>query len=411
MVQTIERGTSALMVAGALIMALSAPISLSLFALGSVLLIFGWLVSGKWGGKIESATSFAVTIPLVIFVAYAAATALYSDGEWSHTVRVLSSYLKLLLIPILLSIAVQYNLGERLLTAFYASCVLLLLLVWLDLVINIPWSQQSGVGVTAYHNIFMTYISQGMALNACAVLAWYKGQTSGTERARYLHKMIVLLAFGAVFALNGSRIGYITGLGVAVLVAVGWWRRRGAKRMVAALLLGMVLVFLFSPQLVGRVVQVFNDLMAYESADTAVTSSGTRLGMALYSLDLIREAPIFGHGLGDYRTSALKFFAEGAAVQISAIAPTNQFLFIGVEMGLVGVALFVWLLFVLLKPIFRATLEKKLLGVGLFWIFFVDAMGHHPIWDAGERQLSLIMLCLIALQAHLSSEHVGEARP
>ena len=397
MIQTIERGTSALMVAGALIMALSAPISLSLFALGSVLLIFGWLVSGKWGGKIESATSFAVTIPLVIFVAYAAATALYSDGEWSHTVRVLSSYLKLLLIPILLSIAVQYNLGERLLTAFYASCVLLLLLVWLDLVINIPWSQQSGVGVTTYHNIFMTYISQGMALNACAVLAWYKGQTSGTERARYLHKMIVLLAFGAVFALNGSRIGYITGLGVAVLVAAGGWGERRAWRTTLALFLSLLIVLWFSPQFGDRVTQVINDLLAYSSPDTAVTSVGTRLGMVLYSLDLIFQAPIFGHGLGDYRTSALTFFSEGAALQISAIAPTNQFLFIGVEMGIVGVALFSWLLFMLLKPIFRATLEKKLLGVGLFWIFFVDSMGHHPIWDAGERQITLMLLIFICM--------------
>jgi O-antigen ligase len=397
MIQTIERGTSALMVAGALIMALSAPISLSLFALGSVLLICGWLVSGKWGGKIESATSFAVTIPLVIFVAYAAATALYSDGEWSHTVRVLSSYLKLLLIPILLSIAVQRKLGERLLTVFYASCVLLLLLVWLDLVINVPWSQQSGVGFIAYHNIFMTYISQGMALNACAVLAWYKGQTAQTRGARYFHGIIVLLALGAVFALNGSRIGYITGLGVAVLVAVGWWQGRRAWRTTVALFLSLLIVFLFSPQFDGRVIQVTNDLLAYSSPDAAVTSAGTRLGMALYSLDLISQAPIFGHGLGDYRTLALSFFAEGAARGTSAIAPTNQFLFIAAEMGLIGAALFVGLLVGILKGLKSVGLYQKILALGLFWIFFVDAMGHHPIWDAGERQISLILLSLVCL--------------
>ena len=398
-IQTIERGTAALMVAGAMTMALSAPISLSLFALGSILLIFGWLASGKWEGKIESAASFTVTIPLVIFVAYAAATALYSDGEWSHTVRVLSSYLKLLLIPILLSISTYFNIRERLLNAFYAGCVFLTLLVWVDVVVNLPWSREIGTGFGPRHQIFTTYISQGMALNACAVIAWFKLVESASIASRLGNGFVLLAAMVSVFLLNGSRIGYLSGF-VLLLLAGSYWLFHRRKWQDLVILVPVVASIFCSENLFLGINRAVDNISQYTGAGdlSATTSGGARLAMMSVAYDLWTTAPIFGHGLGDYRALSLPFFASSVSGDESnAIAPTNQLLFIASEMGLVGVVLFSWMLWGVLHPVFRELPVKKYYAAGLISIFIVDAMGHHPIWDAGERQISLMLLALVCL--------------
>lgn len=391
-----------LLTVGLYLMGFSAPISLTLFSLGIVLVITGWLLRGNWWESWRTATAYPVTTPLLIFIGYALVTTTYSDGDWAHTGRVLGVYLKLLYIPLVLSCYGYVTTGQRLIDVFYAGCVCLLAMVWIDLLVDLPWSRERGTGFGANHTIFMTHISQGMALNACAVLAWIKGCTSPRGYTRYVHQALALAALAAVFALNGSRIGYITGLGVSLILIIGWWQSRKGQAMALILVAVIVVSFLISPLLDARVTQAVNEFWAFRSPESAVTSTGTRLGMFAFSLDLISQAPIFGHGLGDYRTLALSFFEEGTARSTSAIAPTNQLLFIAVEMGLLGGFLFAWVLFLLVRDALRSSSVQRLAWVGLFWVFFVDAMGHHPIWDAGERQITLLLLILVVLSPDLS---------
>jgi len=296
--------------------------------------------------------------------------------------------------------------GQRLLDIFYAGCICLLAMVLIDVLVDLPWSRERGTGFNVSHTIFMTYISQGMVLNGCALYAFFKGQAEGKVWKQTFHFSVCALALVAVFALNGSRIGYITGIGVTVVCAISIWRERRGYGVLATLLVGLLALANFSPLFESRIGQLSTDILRYVGPESADTSLGTRLGMMALSLELIAQAPIFGHGLGDYRHMALPFFQEGYPRTASAIAPTNQILFIGVEMGLVGVVLFGFVIVGLIRPLVSVVPAHRLLALGAGWIVFVDAMGHHPVWDAGERQVSLLLLMLVCVVPHIGIKKV-----
>ena len=396
---TFDRASLAnvLLTVGLYLMGFSAPISLTLFSLGIVLVITGWILRGNWWESWRAATAYPVTAPLLIFLGYVLVTTTYSDGDWEHTGRVLGAYLMLLYLPLVLSCYGYVTSGQRLIDVFYAGCVCLLVMVWTDVLVDLPWSRERGTGFGVNHTIFMTYISQGMALNGCALYAWFKAKMAESVWKRSFHYFVCALALIGVFALNGSRIGYITGIGVTLVLVLSSWRERRGGGALATVLVGLLVAAVFSPLLENRIDQLLTDLLRYTSPESADTSLGTRLGMAALSLELISQAPIFGHGLGDYRLMALPFFDEGYARSASAIAPTNQILFIGVEMGLVGVSLFAFVIACLLRPLISVAPPYKSLAAGAAWIVFVDAMGHHPIWDAGERQISLLLVLLVCV--------------
>ncbi len=128
----------------------------------------------------------------------------------------------------------------------------------------------------------------------------------------------------------------------------------------------------------------------------SITSWGARLSMYLLSLRFISDAPIFGHGLGDYQTLAMAFYDTSAMRSIAGYHPHNQYLYLGVELGLIGLGIYLWLHWRIWRV---AESQSKTLGavIKVFLIMLIaDSMFHAPFWMAGERNFFFPMLGLIA---------------
>jgi O-antigen ligase len=131
-----------------------------------------------------------------------------------------------------------------------------------------------------------------------------------------------------------------TGLLVApFLVAALGWRLSGAKGLVIAGLVAVVLgpmLWFSSPHLRDFALQSVADLRGYFTTN-AITSSGLHIEFLRKSIEIIKEAPVIGHGTGTIaeqfrRVAAGKSGAEGAV----SINPHNQIFAVAIQLGSVG---------------------------------------------------------------------------
>jgi hypothetical protein len=142
--------------------------------------------------------------------------------------------------------------------------------------------------------------------------------------------VLVVLAVFAVLHLSWRNTA-LAAAALAALVAVAW---------------------VGSPYLRMRTETVWTDLQVSE-ATGARTSSGERVEFAKRSLKFIREAPVIGHGTGTIHA----LFARAAAGRtgtagVAAANPHNQTFAVGIQLGLVGIAV-LWAMWIAHLLLFR----------------------------------------------------------
>lgn len=145
-------------------------------------------------------------------------------------------------------------------------------------------------------------------------------------------------------ALQDRRTGMVA---LPVLLAMlglarqrNWPRRLLSVAVVAGLSLA---AWQFSPAVHGRIDEGLNELRHYQSSDTADTSWGMRLRLAEHTLDMVREKPLLGHGVGAWLEQWRARVQPGLLISVH-LTPHDEYLLVASQLGLAGVALLLWLL-------------------------------------------------------------------
>ncbi len=125
----------------------------------------------------------------------------------------------------------------------------------------------------------------------------------------------------------------------------------GGKGTLALALAGGALaaiVWISSPHVQQRISDISKEAQAYE-ADRKVTSTGLRIDYWRKAAGFIQDAPAIGHGTGTIRQLFDKASA-GEASEWQTANPHNQTLAVGIQLGIMGIALLwaLWLSHLLL---------------------------------------------------------------
>lgn len=176
---------------------------------------------------------------------------------------------------------------------------------------------------------------------------------AATPKQRLAWLLATLLALIGL-ALQDRRTGMVA---LPVLLAVlGMARLRSAWHRLLVVLLVAVLsaaAWQFSPGVRGRIDEGLNELRTYQSTDQAATSWGMRLRLAEHTLDMVREKPVLGHGVGSWLGEWRKRVQPGLLISIHT-TPHDEYLLVASQLGLVGIALLLWLLGGQLRRAWRA---------------------------------------------------------
>jgi O-antigen ligase len=286
----------------------------------------------------------------VLLILLGAAGMLWADVSWAERWEGLVSFSKLLAIPLLF---VQFSRSERgqgVFAAYLAACLALLLasfllVLWPSLPHTAP---DYGVMVKNAPSQSGEFVICIAGLLYIAHEAF--GRRSYGLAAAAVAAMLAMLA-DIVFVANG-RTALVMLLVLLLVFALTRLSLRSAVIFVGAAAALVVVAWLSSSYLRARVEQIWTEAQAYERTDVR-NSSGERIEFAKKSLAFIREAPLIGHGTGSIHAQFESAAAGHTGAQgVASANPHNQTFAVGIQLGLLGMAV-LWAMWIAHLLLFR----------------------------------------------------------
>ncbi|HKJ64413.1 MAG TPA: O-antigen ligase family protein [Desulfopila sp.] len=310
------------------------PFSSSLLSLFSILTILFWLLSGKMKLLPAVVRNNPVALLAVILLALFLIGLAYTSADLDHALGVLKKYRELIFIPLLITLLKDNPVGRKNCAySFIAGCIILMLASYAMYFSLLPAAK--------YGNSLIYHITHSYFM---AILAyWSLHKSIDSYQYRYFWIVVFLLALVNLFYIAPGRTGMAVFLFLMILFLLQ--RLSLLQQIIGLLLLTLVLSLTFwtSENFSTRSTMALKEIQNYEYGASR-TSMGMRFDWWLDSLKLIREKPLFGHGTGAF-THEHDRLIEGTET-MPTDNPHSEYLFIAVQLGVVGLALFLLLLFI-----------------------------------------------------------------
>jgi O-antigen ligase len=273
----------------------------------------------------------------VLLVLLAVAGMLWADVSLLERWKGLDSFLKLLAIPLLLVQFRQSGRGNWVFAGYLLSCFALLLVT--AIVIVVP---PLSAAFLHFDNVIVkNAATQSGEFVTCifGLLYWVVGTSEPRRRPWMLACVAIILAMLAnIFYFSTGRTALVTMFVLFVLLALKVRNIKTIAGLFAAAIVLAIIAWTSSPYLRERTEAVQGEVQKYEKLNER-TSTGERLEFWKKSIEFIRQAPVIGNGTGSIRTLFEKSAAGQSGVAgVAAANPHNQTLAVGIQLGVLGIA-------------------------------------------------------------------------
>lgn len=143
--------------------------------------------------------------------------------------------------------------------------------------------------------------------------------------------------------------------------------------------------------------------MMKEQGALAEYSDNVRITSIRHGLDLVKDNLITGVGIGDLKAEMIRMYAEKTPnfPEESRFPPISQFVFILTAFGIVGAAIFFYLL---LYPLFRSPFTNVMLAVYATTLF--GSIGETTIELLHGKTVFVMLVCICVFYAkHMRSNN------
>ncbi len=380
---------------GAVVLLLGAPTSIALVNVATLLIVIGWLFSGNFRWKWEVIRYNPITLPSLMLFGLVLIGIAYTEARPEYINRHLYVYSRLLLMLMLLTLLFESKWQRRALIAFAVGSLITLVSTYVNIWWHVPWSDSNNQGLGVTHNVFNDHIAQGLAMSFFVVLAVFYALAEKSWGVKAGWMLVILLAIFSITHLLQGRTGQVVLLvmlpAILLVAAPVRWR----WHFLALLILLLVLAFASSPLLLQRFAVGLDEFNRYLDGDMSLTSIGARLDMWRISIDMFLDSPWWGHGTGSYRMQAELIYVDPVVCATSCIHPHNQFLFFGVEYGIIGILTYAWLLQRSAAHALQCEIQARILLVGFLSVMLVSSFINGPLWVTTERNFFTAVLPLL----------------
>lgn len=345
-----------------------------------------WLVSGHYKHgfsllKTQPVAQWSLLLLLCFLLGFS-----YGEATSSDAFAMLKKYRELLFIPLLIPFLNSERYRHWAWLAFIAASV-----------VTVVGSQLMAIGLFGDHAAlspsFKSRITHSIFIAFFAFFSSHKAfDSQGLMRLLWL--ALLLLCLNNLFFVVNGRTGQLIFVALALLFAVQRLNRKGL--LIAVLAMAVFLgVFLGFSDKAKRIKDGFTSFQVQLTAhpEQSEASMGERFTFWKYSAQLIAEKPVFGQGTGSY-VKAYQRISLGKASN----NPHNEFLLIGVQLGMVG--LFFYVNFLASQYHDGKTLptQEKWLSQGLLLALVATSLFNSPLLDHTEGHwfTTLIALCFAA---------------
>lgn len=339
----------------AILIGFAVPISVAFDNLLLAILLLGFLFNAR--AILDIATHHPAARAACLLFGMLALGMSYGATPLREATGILGKYVDLIFIPLLVLLFADDTARRRAQYAFLAAMGLTLLLSYL---VGIGWLPvqkwmwfASGPENPA---IFHSHITQNNMMAFAVFLSLLRLRAATSLEAKAGWGLFALLgAINVLFMVQG-RTGYL--IMMALLAWFAWstltplMQRRGIAlgwrhALALCLTLGLLAAaaYQLSSRLHDRVMLVVTEYSAWQPNHGKDSSTGQRLDFYYNTLQIVQQQPLFGVGTGGFSAA----FAQ--QVQGTEALPThnphNEYLMIAAQTGVVGLALLLYLFYVL----------------------------------------------------------------
>jgi O-antigen ligase len=312
--------------------AISIPLKTGVFSVFVGLLIITWAISGEYRDKFKRVAENRVAVAACLLFLVFTIGLLYGEVAWQARLPWYLKYHKLLYIPIVISVIRTDRQRRWAMNAFLISCLVVLLISYLELFSVIPFHEAGqGFIVTKNritHNILMAFATFLMIHRAYNASGSY----------RYVWCTLSLLAIFNILVMVNGVSGQLTLLVLIMLFLIQVRSIKPIKLLLIGFLLIALVMHFFGLHANNRISSQFSDV------NNPASSSGQRFDFYKNTFELVKQSPIYGNGTGSFRFDYQKLIHREGDVALKTNNPHNQYLLIASEIGLLGLASFIYLL-------------------------------------------------------------------
>jgi O-antigen ligase len=326
----------------AIALGFSIPVSVFLDNVLLAVVLGGWLAGGAYRAKVASARDNPVCIASLLLVTVLALGMLHGDHPRDEAIFYFQKYLDLLFIPVF---AWQFRepAARRYGLHALAGALVLTLAVSFCLKSGVLPAGVLGAGSAASPTVFKLRLTHNILMALGAFLFAWLAMTAGTREVKAAWGALALLAAVNVTMMVQGATGYLV-LGALALLfgyGVGRWRGLGVS-VIAVAAVAAMLTYVPGP-FRERVGMVEREFRGWQATDAQSTSMGLRLEFYHNTLRIIRDHPVAGVGTGGFPQAYARVVA-GSPMGATR-NPHNEFLHLAAQVGPLGVAALLWLLF------------------------------------------------------------------
>ena len=312
----------------------------------------------------------------------------------------LKKYIKIPLIILWIALLINNVNAIRLSwVAFTISMAFIAASTWANVWLILPWSATKVTGWGISHHVFGDYITQNVMMSLFVLWLLLQAQQShGLQR--YFWLISATLSALTITHLSQGRTGYVL-LAVSLLIfTITRYRGKTLVYCLTASFIALALLMTTSDTMSTRFREAIAEAQRHEQDPHS--SIGHRIFNYKITPNLIKEKPVFGWGTGSYHTIICNEIPDNLTCSEYNWHPHNQYLFFGVEHGLLGifayVAFFVCMILIALRTPRHSQAAPLLLG--LTALLAVDSLFNSPLWSARESHFFTIMAGLLIAMAH-----------
>lgn len=370
-------------------------IPLSTFGTNVILfvLITSWLLAGKLHEKAKIMGFHPVArMSLVLFLIFVGG-ALYSKAPMKDIVAMLGigKMGKLLYLPFLLPLMVEGKWRRLAIWAFVAALLLTLILSILKVYGYLPIPSRYSLASVFKDDIFTNLM---MAFTSFVIGHYMFAHPNFYTRLLFLGLLSGIVFY--VFFMSQGRSGYVVFLALWLLLCLQRWRLKGLILGATTLILLVGVAFTYSTPFRNRVLAAFDNVQLYQVGQTN-TSVGARLEFIKQTWSLSKQRIWFGFGTGSFKEA----YAKHATVNELIITrnPHNEYLNILLQVGVVGLLVFLGLFWVILKNSYSLPKPERWLVQGVLSAMILGCFANSWLMDftSGYFFVALTAFCFGAL--------------
>ncbi|MGQ0555923.1 MAG: O-antigen ligase family protein [Nitrospiraceae bacterium] len=319
-----------------------------------ILLVACWSVCGNWRERGRRIIANPVAVGALLLFGWLLVGTLWGMGSLGERMLAVKKYADLLLIPLLISMAIDVHERRR---AFLALAVSLALTLMLSLalsggglptgwVINCDSStpcafpkpttcDSSNPCIFKKHTTHNMLMAFGVLL--FGVLAW----KSSRRWVRWGWAGASCLAAGNVVLMVQGRTGYVVLAGLAMVAFHMYFGWRGMVAAVVAIAVTFLAAYQVSTSFHDRVELVATGVAQWNPQTATYDGVTERMEFFHYTVEIIQDHPLMGVGTGGF-TQAYAQHVQNLGLPVPT-HPHNQYLLVMAQVGIVGFGLLCWL--------------------------------------------------------------------